>query len=214
MIIEYIAFAVSAFVLLVLVGSLIGKYLRSRSNPIPQPMPGEKRPLTEYRVREGLTQILQLNRIVGDADIRAGEVLPAADPEKAHVFSRMLMGAYSQAKSNGLPSGANLYFAVPHDGAITGWAYKCFGDFGIGDAAAVAQLIDRQAAMISELRKEIAAVPVAVAEIDVTKQPGYGFRGPALVGGGHRCTACNGQGIRHNPTRSCSVCGGSGKIEA
>lgn len=148
----YLVFALLASIF---IAPPLGRLIRGQTKPIPDPMPGEKRPLTEYRVREGLTQILQLNRIVGDADIRAGEVHPAADPEKAPIFSRMLMGAYVQAKSCGMTSGSNVYFAVKNPGEGTGWTYHCFGDFGIGDAAAVANLLDRQAAMISELRKEL-----------------------------------------------------------
>lgn len=158
------------------------------------------RPLSEFRHRESLTQLLQLNRIVGDAVIRNGEVMPAADTDKAGIFSRMLMGAYSQAKANGLPSGANLYFAVPYDGAVTGWAYKCFGDFGIGDAAAIANILDRQAALICELRRELTEATT-----------------PAPHKIKPRCKACRGTGITRRiaseKTKSCDSCGGTGKEE-
>lgn len=148
---EYVIFALAAISAICLLATAVGRHLSRQTLPVEE---GEERRLVEFRHRESLTMLLQLNRITGDADIRGGEVFPTADPEKASVFSRMLMGAYSQAKANGMTSGSNVYFAVKNPGQGTGWNYHCFGDFGIGDAAAVANILDRQAALISELRFE------------------------------------------------------------
>lgn len=150
---EYVIFAIAAMSAMVLLGTAVGKYLK-HADPEPD-TDFPTRPLSEYRWREALTELLRMNRITGDAEIRDGEVFMAPNPDRAPIFSKMFLGAYSQAMANGMTAGSNVYFAVKNDGLGTGWTYHCFGDVGIGDAAEVAALLAKQAVEIAELRLQL-----------------------------------------------------------
>lgn len=220
MIIEYIIFGLGALIFLVTVGTAVGKYIK-HANPEPDTDLPVK-PLSEYRWREALTELLRMNRIIGDADIRGGEVFAAPNPDRAPVLSKMFLAAYQQAKADGMTAGSNVYFAVKNPGQGTGWTYRCFGDVGIGDAAEVAGMLAKQAVEIAELHLKIKFLESAgvsiVEDLEIEGQPVISPKGNALIGGGYRCTTCNGQGTVFDPKtqfrtrKSCDKCGGSGKV--
>ena len=151
-IVEYVVFALAASAAILLSAVALGRHLREQTLPVEEE--GADRPLVEFRHRESLTQLLQLNRITGDADIREGRVYPILDKQKTSAHARMLMSAFNQAINNGaLPSHA-VYFAIPYEGSITGWAYKFFGDFGISDAQEIASLLSYLQTENRELRRQ------------------------------------------------------------
>ena len=136
--IELIAFSVSAVILIISVGLLAGTFFRYVNRKLePDPAPGDPRPLEEYRHRQSLTDLLRLNRITGDADIRDGQVFPYYAGRRGSLLAEMFNAAYRQARNDGTYDGFNLYYAMKPEGGE--WMYRCFGDVGLGDIAEAAR---------------------------------------------------------------------------
>lgn len=110
--------------------------------------PEEERNLNALHVRRGLSDFLARHRIVGSADIRDGEVLPAVSVERLYPLAIRLDNAYSVLRRLPNPAASSLYV---RDSVSDKFRLLDLDVEDIGETVRLLQMVERQ---LQEIAKE------------------------------------------------------------